>query len=124
MKMARRNKTTHTTITITQRDNDPTTLVHAEKPHPLAIIALIVSSYNKRIRPILDAIENLKNLNIIKEGIKLCTIVVVGDQSSGKFGVLESLVEELVGYGKGISNNHLTLLVKKNGVLDLTADYC
>ncbi|XP_057419518.1 dynamin-related protein 4C-like [Lotus japonicus] len=144
-----------------------------EQPQPLAVVAPIVSSYNEKIRPVLDAVENLRRLNIAKEGIQLPTIVVVGDQSSGKSSVLESLAgislprgqgictrvplimrlqnhplpkpelilefngktistdeahvseainlatEELAGSGKGISNNPLTLLVKKNGVPDL-----
>ncbi|KOM53633.1 hypothetical protein LR48_Vigan09g229200 [Vigna angularis] len=137
-------------------------------------VAPMVSSYNQRIRPILDALENLRRLNITKEGIQLPAIVVVGDQSSGKSSVLESLAginlprgqgictrvplvmrlqnhshpkpeleleyndkhvptdeahvseaicaatDELAGYGKGISNTPLTLIVKKNGVPDLT----
>jgi len=144
------------------------------EPHEVKSVAPIVSSYNDRIRPILDALENLRRLNITKEGIQLPTIVVVGDQSSGKSSVLESLAgislprgqgictrvplvmrlqnhslpkpvleleynnkhvptdeahvskaicdatDELAGYGKGISNTPLTLVVKKNGVPDLT----
>ncbi|WVY92802.1 hypothetical protein V8G54_031890 [Vigna mungo] len=137
-------------------------------------VAPMVSSYYQRIRPILDALENLRRLNITKEGIQLPTIVVVGDQSTGKSSVLESLAgislprgqgictrvplvmrlqnhslpkpelaleyngkhvptdeahvseaicaatDELAGSGKGISNTPLTLIVKKNGVPDLT----
>ncbi|OMP08248.1 hypothetical protein COLO4_06648 [Corchorus olitorius] len=137
--------------------------------------APIVISYNDRIRPLLDVVDRLRNLMVMKEGIQLPTIVVVGDQSSGKSSVLESLAginlprgqgictrvplvmrlqnhpsdsdpefylefngkivqtdedhianaivlatDEIAGQGKGISNNPLTLIVKKNGVPDLT----
>ncbi|CAB4268303.1 unnamed protein product [Prunus armeniaca] len=136
--------------------------------------APIISSYNERIRPMLDAIDKLRDLMVMDEGIQLPTIVVVGDQSSGKSSVLESLAgislprgqgictrvplvmrlqhhsdpepelsleyndrvehtdednisEDIVnatnliaGDSKGISDTPLTLLVKKNGVPDLT----
>ncbi|KAL6549977.1 Dynamin-related protein 4C [Orobanche minor] len=138
------------------------------------IDAPIVSSYNDRIRPLLDAVDRLRHLKIMQEGIQLPTIVVVGDQSSGKSSVLESLAgislprgqgictrvplimrlqnhhnsqpelflefdgrviptdeknvadaivmatDEIAGQGKGISNHPVTLVVKKNGVPDLT----
>ncbi|WZZ13502.1 hypothetical protein YC2023_106591 [Brassica napus] len=45
------------------------------------IEAPIVSSYNDRIRPLLDTVDRLRNLNVMKEGIQLPTIVVVGDQN-------------------------------------------
>ncbi|KAJ8646708.1 hypothetical protein MRB53_008456 [Persea americana] len=107
-------------------------------------MAPLVSSYNDRIRPLLDTIDSLRHLNVMKEGIQLPTIVVVGDQSSGKSSVLESLAgislprgqgictqarvsdainvatEEIAGTGKGISHTPLTLVVRKKGVPDLT----
>ncbi|GLT67069.1 hypothetical protein SLA2020_394020 [Shorea laevis] len=138
------------------------------------VVAPLISSYNYHVRPLLDAIDRLRLLKVMKEGIQLPTIVVVGDQSSGKSSVLESLAgihlprgqgictrvplimrlqnqdstepelfldysgktvpveedhiadaislatDEVAGSGKGISNAPLTLMVKKNGVPDLT----
>ncbi|GMI84972.1 Dynamin related protein 4C [Hibiscus trionum] len=136
--------------------------------------APIISSYNHKIRPLLDVIDRLRLLMVMKEGIQLPTIVVVGDQSSGKSSVLESLAgvnlprsqgictrvpliirlqnhasprpevyleyndkivpveeshlatainlatDEVAGHGKSISNTPVTLVVKKDGVPDLT----
>ncbi|KAK7332105.1 hypothetical protein VNO80_28852 [Phaseolus coccineus] len=47
------------------------------KTEPYENVAPLVSSYNERIRPVLDALDNLRRLNITKEGIQLPTIVVV-----------------------------------------------
>ncbi|EEF38336.1 interferon-induced GTP-binding protein mx, putative [Ricinus communis] len=62
----------------------------------------IVSSYNDRIRPLLDAVDKLRHLMVMKEGIQLPTIVVGGDQSSGKSSVLESLAGINLPRGQGI----------------------
>nr|XP_023913857.1 putative dynamin-related protein 4A [Quercus suber] len=64
--------------------------------------APIISSYNDRIRPLLDAVDSLRHLMITREGIQLPTIVVVGDQSSGKSSVLESLAGINLPRGQGI----------------------
>ncbi|CAA7040649.1 unnamed protein product [Microthlaspi erraticum] len=68
----------------------------------VTIDAPIVSSYNDRIRPLLDTVDRLRNLNVMREGIQLPTIVVVGDQSSGKSSVLESLAGISLPRGQGI----------------------
>ncbi|XP_022751975.1 dynamin-related protein 4C-like [Durio zibethinus] len=64
--------------------------------------APIISSYNDKIRPLIDAIDRLRLLMVMKEGIQLPTIVVVGDQSSGKSSVLESLAGVNLPRGQGI----------------------
>lgn len=62
----------------------------------------LVTSYNDKIRPILDAVDKLRCLKVNQEGISLPTIVVVGDQSSGKSSVIESLAGISLPRGQGI----------------------
>jgi GTP-binding protein EngB required for normal cell division len=62
----------------------------------------IAESYNEQIRPLLDAVDRLRHLKVTQEGIQLPTIVVVGDQSSGKSSVLESLAGISLPRGQGI----------------------
>nr|GMD13176.1 dynamin-related protein 4C-like [Ipomoea batatas] len=80
----------------------------------LPIDAPIISSYNGRIRPLLDCIDKLRDLNIMQEGIHLPTIVVVGDQSSGKSSVLESLAGISLPRGQGISTRVPLILRLQN----------
>ncbi|ESQ29514.1 hypothetical protein EUTSA_v10024169mg [Eutrema salsugineum] len=47
---------------------------HENKVVPIE--APIVSSYNDRIRPLLDTVDRLRNLNVMREGIQRPTIVV------------------------------------------------
>ena len=86
------------------------TVVQREDENSLALIqavqpdqdAPITSSYNDRIRPLLDTVDKLRHLMVTREGIQLPTIVVVGDQSSGKSSVLESLAGIHLPRGQGI----------------------
>ncbi|GAB4835424.1 Putative dynamin- protein 4A [Ancistrocladus abbreviatus] len=151
-----------------------TALIPISTAQPLTIHPPLISSYNDRIHPLLDVVDRLRNLKVMREGIPLPTIVVVGDQSTEKSSVLESLagislprgqgictrvpltmrlqsypdpdpqlfleylgktvhtdeahvaddindaIREIAGNAKGISHVPLTLVVKKNGVPDLT----
>jgi len=47
--------------------------------------------FHVKIRPLLDAVDELRGVLSKEENIELPTIVVVGDQSSGKSSVLEAL---------------------------------
>ncbi|XP_047965754.1 dynamin-related protein 4C-like [Salvia hispanica] len=76
--------------------------------------APLVSSYNDRIRPLLDAVDRLRHLKIMQEGIQLPTIVVVGDQSSGKSSVLESLAGIRLPRGDGICTRVPLIMSLKN----------
>ncbi|WVZ83861.1 hypothetical protein U9M48_030957 [Paspalum notatum var. saurae] len=67
-----------------------------------AAASAMAASYNDKIRPLLDAVDRLRQLNVSQEGIELPTIVVVGDQSSGKSSVLESLAGISLPRGQGI----------------------
>ncbi|KAI3722064.1 hypothetical protein L2E82_33089 [Cichorium intybus] len=62
----------------------------------------LISKYDDRIRPLLNCIDKLRHLKVMQEGIQLPTIVVVGDQSSGKSSVLESLARISLPRAQGI----------------------
>ncbi|KAG5539890.1 hypothetical protein RHGRI_020195 [Rhododendron griersonianum] len=62
----------------------------------------LMFAFNERIRPLLNAVDKLRHLKVAQEGIQLPTIVVVGDQSSGKSSVLESLAGISLPRGQGI----------------------
>ncbi|KAJ4783446.1 Interferon-induced GTP-binding protein Mx1 [Rhynchospora pubera] len=79
----------------------------------------LASSYNNNIRPLLDAVDRLRHLKLTQEGIQLPTIVVVGDQSSGKSSVLESLAGISLPRGQGICTR-VPLIMRLQGDSDST----
>ncbi|XP_043816125.1 putative dynamin-related protein 4A [Manihot esculenta] len=91
-----------TALEIIGYEEDSLALVHEEDDEKIESHVPLVSSYNDHIRPLLDAVDKLRHLNVTKEGIQLPTIVVVGDQSSGKSSVLESLAGINLPRGQGI----------------------
>lgn len=61
------------------------------------------ASFQRDIRPMLDLVDKLRAQGVTEENIQLPTIVVVGDQSSGKSSVLESLAGITLPRGQGIA---------------------
>ncbi|KAK8921457.1 putative dynamin-related protein 4A [Platanthera zijinensis] len=47
-----------------------------------------ISSYTECIQPLLNAINGMRQRNILEEGVELPTIVIVGDQSSDKASIV------------------------------------
>ncbi|KAL8150545.1 hypothetical protein V2J09_020353 [Rumex salicifolius] len=87
-------------------------------------IEALLCPFNERIRPLLDAVDRLRSLKVTKEGIQLPTIVVVGDQSSGKSSVLESLAAISLPRGQGICTRvPLILSLQAGSPASLTLEY-
>jgi GTP-binding protein EngB required for normal cell division len=76
--------------------------------------------YDIKVRPLLDAVDQLRGLLSNEHNIKLPTIVVVGDQSSGKSSVLEALSGVSLPRGQNITTRcPLVLrLINTNNVND------
>lgn len=66
-------------------------------------IAALESTFQRDIRPMLDVVDKMRAQGVTEENIQLPTIVVVGDQSSGKSSVLESLAGITLPRGQGIA---------------------
>ncbi|KAL5577024.1 hypothetical protein UlMin_018723 [Ulmus minor] len=130
---------------ILYREGSSPEIVNLDSHEPL--LAPIVSSYNHRICPVLDAIDRLRSLDVSKEGIyiqesltrislpcgqNICTrvplIMRLKNSSNphpelsleyqGK--VISTHEGKITGDGKGISKTPLTLTVKKESVPNLT----
>ncbi|KAI3417722.1 uncharacterized protein J3R85_014169 [Psidium guajava] len=61
----------------------------------------LAASYSDQIRLLLETVDRFRNLMVMKEGIHFPTIVVVGDQSSGKLSILKSLAGINLPCGQG-----------------------
>eukprot|EP00250_Pteridium_aquilinum_P015290 c22498_g1_i1 orf=21-2045(+) len=83
------------------------------RPSPLC------ESFTQKMRPFLDAVDRLRSMGVMEEGISLPTIVVVGDQSSGKSSVLESLSGVELPKGQGIVTR-VPLILRLKGSHDLS----
>ncbi|XP_062185834.1 dynamin-related protein 4C-like [Phragmites australis] len=89
--------------------------VKASSGRSAVTASAMAASYNDQIRPLLDAVDRLRQLNVSQEGIQLPTIVVVGDQSSGKSSVLESLAGISLPRGQGICTRVPLVMRLQNG---------
>ncbi|KAG0561847.1 hypothetical protein KC19_9G097200 [Ceratodon purpureus] len=68
-----------------------------------AALDSLESTFQRDIRPLLDVVDKIRAQGVTEENIQLPTIVVVGDQSSGKSSVLESLAGITLPRGQGIA---------------------
>jgi len=68
----------------------------------LKVTMSLVDLHEERVRPLLDSVDRLRDILQGQEPIKLPSIVVVGDQSSGKSSVLESLSGIVLPRGQNI----------------------
>ncbi|XP_051869301.1 interferon-induced GTP-binding protein Mx3-like [Pristis pectinata] len=76
-------------------------------------MAAFHSLYEEKVRIFIDIIDEMRSMGVDKE-VSLPTIVVVGDQSSGKSSVLEMLSEISLPRGNGIATRcPLELKLKK-----------
>jgi predicted GTPase len=81
-------------------------------------------AYEERIRPLLDIVDKLRKIGVEHEGIKLPTIVVVGDQSSGKSSVIERLSGVTLPRGVGIVTRvPLVMRLQKKKESSVTIEY-
>jgi energy-coupling factor transporter ATP-binding protein EcfA2 len=74
--------------------------------------------YHVKIRPLLDAVDLLRGVLREEHSIQLPTIVVVGDQSSGKSSVLEALSGVALPRGKEITTRCPLVLRLINTAVD------
>ena len=72
-------------------------------------VPCITIVFDAKIRPVIDLIDKLRHLGL-ENDVSLPTIVVVGDQSSGKSSVLEALsgVQLPRGSGDTILNTYFS----------------
>ncbi len=58
--------------------------------------------YNKEVRPILDCMDNVRELTgSTSFDVKIPSIIVIGDQSAGKSSTMESISQIILPKGEG-----------------------
>ena len=70
----------------------------------------LVAEYDRHVRPFIDLIDNLRHFGLEKD-VSLPSIVVVGDQSSGKSSTLEAISGIQLPRGSGRTEICLTQLL-------------
>nr|XP_043620144.1 dynamin-related protein 4C-like [Erigeron canadensis] len=104
-------------VVLVDDDDDKSSKLNlSSSPPPLVL------SYNEVIRPLRDTVHTLVCMNVIEECIYIPTIVVIGDQSSGKSSLIESLTGISLPHGEGICTR-VPLIMKLQHHIDPVSQF-
>eukprot|EP00250_Pteridium_aquilinum_P008829 c18242_g1_i1 orf=117-1682(+) len=103
-----------------QVNEDSVELISLEPPGERSLGEI----FNHKVRPVLDVVDRLRSMGVTDEIIRLPNIVVVGDLSSGKTSVLESLSGLELSKGQGAATRvPLSLNLKGSSLTKITISY-